>query len=132
MASMPRARAASMLTCLSSMNRASSGRVPSFSSVEMVDGRIGLGDIVLEAPDEHVETREPVEFALDVVQHRVAHVGEDGGADAVLLECGLPGKHGGALRRPHAGIQAVEFVDGGGIEVELGVADELLPELQGR
>ncbi len=112
------------------MKSASSGRVPSCSRVRLIDGRVGLGHVVLKAPDENVEAGEPVEFALDAVENGVAHVGEDGGADAVLLELQLPGEHGGVLRGPHARVPEVELVDGGGVEVELRIADDVLPELQ--
>ena len=101
------------------MNSVSSGRVPSCSSSELIDGRVGLGHVELKAPHQHIEAWEPVEFALDVGEHGVAHVGQDGGADAALLELQLPGEHRGVLRGPHARVPAVELVDGGGVEVEL-------------
>ena len=82
----------------------------------------------LIAPDEHVEAREPVEGALHAGQHIVAHVGEDGGEQAALLELQLPGEHGGVLRGPHAGVQSAELFDGAGGEVEAGFAHDLLPE----
>ena len=106
-----------------------SGQGSEFVERKTVDGWIGLGHFVFEAPDENVEAREPVEFALDTGQHCVAHVGEDGGADAVLLESELPGEHGRVLRGPHACVPGIEFIDGGGIEPELRIANEVLPEL---
>jgi hypothetical protein len=77
-----------------------------------IDGRVGLGHEVLKAPDQHVEAVNPEELALDVGQHVVAHVGEDGGEQAALLELLLPGQHGGVLRGPHAGVPEVQLFDG--------------------
>jgi len=108
------------------------GQGAEFIERQTVDGCFGLGHLVLEAPDKNVEAREPIEFALDIGEHGVAHVGKDGGADAMLLEFDLPGKHGGVLRGPHARIQDVEFVDVCGTEVKLRIADEILPELKPR
>ncbi len=63
-----------------------------------------------------------------LVEDGVAHVGEDAGEEAVLLERDLPGNHGGIDGGPHAGVGVVEFVYGRGGEVEIAVAEELFPE----
>src|ERR1700760_1384267 len=45
-----------------------------------VDGGIRLGQAQLEAPDQDIEIVDPAEFALDVFEDGVTHVGENGGA----------------------------------------------------
>ena len=112
------------------MKSVSSGAVPSCSQSVAIDGRIGLGHAQLIAPDQHVEAGEPVELALACSRSTcVAHVGEDGGENAALLELELPGQHGGILRGPHARIPLVELFDGGRVgRCEAGVASELPPE----
>ena len=55
--------------------------------------------------------REPVELALHIVENAVAYIREDGGEKAALLELLMPGEHGVVLRRPHAGIPEVQFLE---------------------
>jgi len=99
-----------------------------FFEDETVDGGVGLGHLVLEAPDQRIEVVNPEELALNVGEDVIAHVGEDGGEQTVLFELLLPGEHGGILRGPHAGVYVVEFVDCGGREIQAGIASEFLPE----
>ena len=60
--------------------------------------------------------------------HVVAHVGEDGGEDAALLELKLPRQHGGVLSGPHAAVPQVQLLRGAGGEIEARIAKKLLPE----
>ena len=93
-----------------------------------INGRIGLGDAELKTPDQHVEAVNPVELAFDVGQHAVAHVGEDGGEQAVLLERELPGHHGGVLGGPQARIPEIQLLDRLLIVRHLCFAQKLLPK----
>ena len=71
----------------------------------------------------------PVELALDAGEDVVAHVGEDGGEQAALLELLLPGEHGGVLRGPHAGVPVIQLFDRRRARwLRSGIAEELLPE----
>src|SRR5208337_1419472 len=77
-----------------------------------INGRVGFGHVQLIAPNQDVEAGQPVELPFHIRVYVVAHVGEDRGADAALLELELPGQHGGILGGPHASIPQVELFCG--------------------
>jgi hypothetical protein len=93
-----------------------------------IDLGVGLGHAKLIAPYEDVEAGDPFEFLLDAFEYGVAHVGEDRGSQAVLLEAQLPGDRRRVLGSPHARVEAVEFFNGRWAEIEFGVAEKFLPE----
>ena len=96
---------------------------------ELVDFGLGLGHVVLVAPDADVEVSEPGEIGLHVSEDVVAHVGEDAGLEAAISEGLVPGEGGWILGCPHAGVPEVQLVELVWGEGESCVFRELLPEL---
>src|SRR3954447_15152243 len=96
----------------------------------LIDGGVGLGYLELKAPDQYVEIRYPLEFALNVLENRIAHVGQDCGKEAVLFQFLLPREHDGILSGPHARVPGVELVNGFRIEIEAPITHDILPEFE--
>lgn len=98
-----------------------------FAESVAIDGGIGLGHVQLETPYKDIEVVDPSEFAFDVFEDGIAHIGKNGGAHVVGFEFLLPREHGGILRGPHAGVLAKELSKVGRAERQMGIAGKLLP-----